>query len=219
MAKDPAFLFYPGDWLGGTITFTRAQKGAYMDLLMAQFNQVGLTISDIKQILGNDFWMWDTKLKFKFEPESNGLYFNPKLRQEIIRRRLFTQSRKDNLHMNTHMDKHMDKHMETETVDEIVTKKRFTIPTIEEVKSYCQERKNNVNAQKWHDFYTGKGWMIGKNKMKDWKAAVRTWEEPQENKKIWPSHPKSCECWGNGYVIAPGSGQRVSCRNNQIKES
>ncbi|MHA2039809.1 MAG: hypothetical protein ACW98X_25615, partial [Promethearchaeota archaeon] len=38
MAKDPAFLFYPGDWLGGTMLFSRAHKGAYMDLLMAQFN-------------------------------------------------------------------------------------------------------------------------------------------------------------------------------------
>jgi hypothetical protein len=56
----------------------------------------------------------------------------------------------------------------------------FTPPTLEEVKAYCLERKNSVDPQKWHDFYTAKNWMIGKNKMKDWKAAVRTWE--RENK-------------------------------------
>ena len=50
-------------------------------------------------------------------------------------------------------------------------------PAIEEVKKYCLERNNQVDVQKWHDFYTSKGWMIGKNKMKDWKAAVRTWEK------------------------------------------
>lgn len=50
-------------------------------------------------------------------------------------------------------------------------------PTIEEVRAYCQERNNGVDPQKWHDFYTAKDWMIGKNKMKDWKAAVRTWEK------------------------------------------
>jgi hypothetical protein len=52
----------------------------------------------------------------------------------------------------------------------------FTPPTVEEVKSYCQERKNNVDAERFVDFYSSKGWMIGKSKMRDWKASVRTWE-------------------------------------------
>ena len=54
--------------------------------------------------------------------------------------------------------------------------KRFIPPTIDEIKFYCQERKNNVDAERFFNFYEKKGWMIGKNKMKDWKAAVRTWE-------------------------------------------
>ena len=53
---------------------------------------------------------------------------------------------------------------------------KFKPPTIEEVKAYCLERKNTVDPNKWHDHYTSNGWMVGKNKMKDWKAAVRTWE-------------------------------------------
>ena len=57
---------------------------------------------------------------------------------------------------------------------------RFTPPTIDEVKAYCQERKNNVDAQKFIDFYSSKGWMVGKNKMKDWRASVRTWEQPKQ---------------------------------------
>jgi hypothetical protein len=56
------------------------------------------------------------------------------------------------------------------------TKDRFVCPTIAEVNSYCLERENSVNPQKFVDFYTAKGWMIGKNKVKDWKACVRTWE-------------------------------------------
>jgi hypothetical protein len=52
----------------------------------------------------------------------------------------------------------------------------FVPPTLEEVKAYCQERNNNVDAETFIDFYESKGWMVGKNKMKDWKAAVRTWE-------------------------------------------
>lgn len=55
-------------------------------------------------------------------------------------------------------------------------RKRFTPPTIEEVQAYCTERNNDIDAQAFIDFYESKGWMIGKNKMKDWKAAIRTWE-------------------------------------------
>ena len=55
-------------------------------------------------------------------------------------------------------------------------RKRFSPPTIEEVNDYCKERKNSVDPQRWMDHYEANGWMVGKNKMKDWKAAIRTWE-------------------------------------------
>ena len=55
-------------------------------------------------------------------------------------------------------------------------RKRFIPPTLEEVKSYCSERKNNVDPNKFIDYYESNGWMVGRNKMKDWKAAVRSWE-------------------------------------------
>jgi hypothetical protein len=61
--------------------------------------------------------------------------------------------------------------------DKKICGQNFIPPTLEQVKEYCRERNNSVNADKWHDFYTAKNWMIGKNKMKDWKAAVRTWEK------------------------------------------
>lgn len=56
------------------------------------------------------------------------------------------------------------------------TAKRFTPPTVDEVKAYCRERQNNVDAERFIDYYTSNGWKVGKNPMKDWKAAVRTWE-------------------------------------------
>lgn len=58
---------------------------------------------------------------------------------------------------------------------------RFTPPTIEEVQAYCRERQNNVDPQRFIDYYEARGWLIGKNKMKDWKAAVRTWERSGYN--------------------------------------
>jgi len=56
------------------------------------------------------------------------------------------------------------------------TAKRFVPPTPKEVEEYCRQRNNNVHPGKFCNFYAAKGWMVGKNKMKDWKAAVRTWE-------------------------------------------
>ena len=63
-----------------------------------------------------------------------------------------------------------------EEADEPPRAKRFTPPTIEQVSDYCAERANSIDPQRFVDFYTARGWMIGKNKMKDWKAAIRTWE-------------------------------------------
>lgn len=54
--------------------------------------------------------------------------------------------------------------------------KPFTPPDIEEVRAYCKDRANGIDPDEWYDFYASKGWMVGRNKMVDWKAAVRTWE-------------------------------------------
>ena len=58
----------------------------------------------------------------------------------------------------------------------------FKKPTFDEVNNYCLERNNNIDAEAFIDFYESKNFMIGKNKMKDWKAAVRTWERREAKK-------------------------------------
>ena len=72
-------------------------------------------------------------------------------------------------------------------ITNVISKKKnsskFIPPTFEEVAEYCSARNNTVNPQAFIDFYESKGWMIGKNKMKDWKAAVRTWERTQKENK------------------------------------
>lgn len=60
-------------------------------------------------------------------------------------------------------------------------RKRFTPPTLAEVTAYCRERQNAVDPQRFIDYYTANGWKVGKNSMKDWKAAVRTWEGKQRD--------------------------------------
>lgn len=119
MAKDPAFLFYPGDWLGGTMTFSRSHKGAYMDLLMVQFNNGHMSLSDVEMVLGNDFGsMWELKLKAKFKQDSAGLFYNQKLEDEVIKRKNFSESRRKNLnHKKGHMEPHMENENENENKD------------------------------------------------------------------------------------------------------
>ena len=62
-----------------------------------------------------------------------------------------------------------------------VALKRFTPPTVDEVAAYCGERNNRIDPQTFVDFYASKGWVVGKSKMKDWKAAIRTWEKRDGN--------------------------------------
>jgi len=79
-------------------------------------------------------------------------------------------------------------------------KTAFKVPTLEEVRMYCEERKNGIDAQHFIDFYTSKGWMIGKNRMKDWKAAVRTWEKNRkaDNRAKKSDKPEfDLEAWAN----------------------
>lgn len=72
--------------------------------------------------------------------------------------------------------------------DKIKNKKnilRFTPPTIEDVLAYCRERKNNVDPERFVDYYSSNGWRVGKSPMKDWKAAVRNWERSSKPTKTY----------------------------------
>lgn len=63
------------------------------------------------------------------------------------------------------------------------TAQRMMPPSVEEVSEYCKERKNTVNAQQFVDFYASKGWKVGREPMKDWRAAVRTWEQREKKRR------------------------------------
>ena len=67
-------------------------------------------------------------------------------------------------------------------VKNVNNNRAFQKPTVEEVRAYCQERNNTVDPETFVDYYESKNWMIGKNKMKDWKAAVRTWERYEKTR-------------------------------------
>jgi hypothetical protein len=83
----------------------------------------------------------------------------------------------DGIRSNTKATKEKEKKKENikERTANAVPKKNIP-PSVDEVAAYCAERGNGIDAESFIDHYTARGWMIGKNKMQDWKAAVRTWE-------------------------------------------
>ena len=86
-----------------------------------------------------------------------------------------------NLPSKSSYDKDKDKDKDK---DESITRaRRFTPPTLDDVLAYVRERGSDVDPQRFLDFYASKGWMVGKSPMKDWKAAVRTWEKREMEKK------------------------------------
>ena len=71
----------------------------------------------------------------------------------------------------------IDKEEDIDIKKKNIKKEKLTKPTINEIQEYCTERNNSVNAESFFNFYESKDWYVGKNKMKDWKAAIRTWEQ------------------------------------------
>lgn len=197
MAKDPAVLWYFSDWLSGTATLTRHQQGCYMAILSAQFNSGPLSLEKIKTVLGCDFSSWGA-LSEKFKQTEEGLFFNERLESEKAKRKSFVESRRNNLlgkssHMDTHTGAHKARLMENENEDENKVRNkegdargRFLRPELAEVRAYCQERGNRVDPQAFLDHYDANGWVRGKTKIKDWRAAVRTWEHSSRQSKQDP---------------------------------
>lgn len=92
-------------------------------------------------------------------------------------------------------------------------KKRFVKPTVEEIRAYCQERKNSVDPEAFFAFYESKGWKVGKAPMKDWKAAVITWEKRGGNRSqnirgAPGGNPFDRLAREEGYIEAPEDGMK-----------
>lgn len=191
MSKDPAFLFYSQDWIVGTQTLTMVERGQYITILAQMHQQGRLNEETIKILVGNV----SEKLRSKFHIDKKGLWYNIKLETEAAKRAKFTESRRNNGKNGGRPKKalakplgyDMDNHIENENE---IENRNIIPPSLESVRRYCISRNNSVNYKKWFDFYQSKNWMVGKNKMKDWQAAVRTWED--DVKKVEPDKQIVC---------------------------
>lgn len=183
-------MFYPQDFLTGTMFMSDEEVGIYIRLLCAQ-HQIGGLIKkkDFEnRVHGNE------KVSEKFIETEDG-YFNQRLMIEIEKRSKKSDNLSANAKIRWEKEKQkqcksnaiaLDLHMPIENENETVIRNKksvFVIPEIQEIIEYCKERNNGVDAERFFDFYESKGWVIGKNKMKDWKATVRTWEKNKSDQK------------------------------------
>ena len=179
MSKDPAFLFYSSDFLTGTLLMSMEQKGKFITLLCIQHQKGHMSERDMLQICGT----YDEDIFDKFQKDSDGKFFNERLKEEIDKRKSYSESRRNNRMKKEDVNNiclSYDVHMENENeIENIIKEKkvsRFEKPTLLELKTYMTEIGMADVSEKWFDYYESNGWLVGKNKMKNWKAAVRTWK-------------------------------------------
>lgn len=146
--KDPAFLFYPGDWTGGTLLLNRHQKGCYIDLLVAQYNNGPLLLEEIKTILGSDFGQWNYLSK-KFA-SMDGRYYNVRLDEEMKKRSKFTSSRRNNASSKAYAiatDQHMEDRDENSIYKSIKYLKEIPEKELEELYHTYKASKSEIKTK------------------------------------------------------------------------
>ena len=186
MSKDPAFLFYTSDFLTGTSFLTNEQIGKYIRLLCHQHQNGHLKEKDMLKIC----LTYDEDVFEKFEKDENGLFFNVRLDEEIHKRKAYSESRRNNRKKKEVKEEDMliisktyVEHMENENENEIINKKErrkvFKKPSVEDIKKEFP----TFNPESFFNYYESNGWMVGKNKMVNWNAAVKNWMAKDYNQQ------------------------------------
>lgn len=198
MAKDFAFLFYVNDWAGGTQWLTRLERGAYLDLLLYQVNNICFTHEIAKQILGADYDTVWANLAPKFV-EENGKLWNKKMRAVLESRQKYTDSRRNNrlgikkktsVRHKKNISKTYVQHMGNESVNENGNE---NINGIEPSQAMIEEifSAQGLTKKEGEDFFK---WVKGKtgwHKINDWKEytlsviARKKTQSQEANKPTW----------------------------------
>lgn len=147
------------------IDIVRSAMKMFIDLQMMDIlDDQTIYMAEVKKLIGFETQWAEKKRKYRdkcIPKEDNVLALSSScpldVRQEIDKEK----------------DIEIDKEKENKKKD---SPKRFVPPSLDEVQAYCTERRNGIDAEAFIDFYTSKNWYVGKTKMTDWKAAVRTWE-------------------------------------------
>ena len=169
MAREYVPIFF--DWLDTTQDLTAEEKGNLIDAVVSYASG-----KEFEHLLTGG-----CKIAFRF------------LKGQVDRNNAISEARSkagsnkpeqtptnDNKPEQTESNSTKEKEKEKDN-DKENKKRVFIPPTVNEVAEYCRERNNDINPERFIDFYTSKGWKVGNQPMKDWKAAVRTWEKRDES--------------------------------------
>lgn len=202
-ATDIWMPLYIGDYLSATQHLSTEQNGAYLLLLMSAWKFGGELPDDDEQLasiskLPLERWIKTRQVLCRFFEISGGVWTQRRLSAEIekaIARKVVSATNgklggrppkepgglagENPAGYPEHNLQESSSPSPSSLPSKATSSKRgrFTPPTLQEVQAYCTERKNTVNPERWLAHYEANGWRVGKNPMKDWKAAVRTWEQ------------------------------------------
>jgi hypothetical protein len=205
------FPFYYLDWLSSSnvMMMTYEEKGLFMDMLCRCYNDDGLPDDNAKlqRLFKCDDALLDSVKNMFYSVD--GLLRNEKLdsvcddQSQMIKGKSKAGKASAKARAAKKLEaatavEHVLNPVATEAQRNSTNKakqskakqisKRFIEPTLKDVADYCLERNRDVNPDDWMNHYAAKGWMIGSSKMKDWKAAVRTWEKNQPKKPDIKNH-------------------------------
>ena len=127
---------------------------------------------DIQNFIGKGSSEADRKREYRQRIETDRTNVQTNLRQ-------ISEKSPPEIEIELEKEIKIEKEIDSSAKSTTTKRKRFEKPTLSEIKQYCTERNNNVNAEHFFDYYESNGWKVGKNSMKDWKAAVRTWERSE----------------------------------------
>lgn len=199
MAKN-SFVMYV-DWLDMLEELDDAERGVLMLAVMRhqsgqELPEMGVgarvAFAQIRKQLDKDAAKYeDTAAKRREAGKAGGVAKSNKTKQMLANasndKQTVTNAGKvkqtdpDNVNDNDLKERHL----------KVSKEKRFAPPTMENVSGYCREMGYCIDAERFVDFYESKGWMVGKNKMKDWKAAVRTWAKSAQSQAQSAQKPKN----------------------------
>lgn len=203
IGKNPSVEWFFNDWHGGTMTMSRHQKGCYIDLLTAQFNNGHLSLDEVRNVLGNDFAAWQGVLQKKFAQDPEGKFYNVRLEIQILKKGAYNKSRIDNLssggeppHMGNGNGNGLGNELEQR-------KQKFFEEALEYVDQFDEQMINKFCRYWTETARNGKKMKFEKQETFEVKARLETWRDNAKN-------------WNNGNN--QGSNGKVPDRYNAGKQ-
>jgi len=203
MADIPYVCLY-SRYLQTLAPFTDAERGRIMTAMLTYS-----TTGEIPEFEGNERYIWPT-IQAQIDRDADAYQEKcvknrangakggrpPKKQTDSKKTERFSEKPKK---ANTNTKTNTNRNTKSNDIeaDKPPTRHRFVPPTVDQVKAYCTEKGYTVDADRFVDYYTSNGWRVGKNPMKDWKAAVRSWNRKEQPNEKTESKP----AWTIGTVV------------------